>query len=94
MIWGVFFLYKELWTVTKPFVPVVKDGRLYGRGSGDMKAGVVAFYQAFKALASLGWAPAADLQMQTVIEEECTGNGALSSSEGVVGTYLSIDIWD
>ncbi|MHA2033234.1 MAG: M20/M25/M40 family metallo-hydrolase [Candidatus Kariarchaeaceae archaeon] len=34
--------------VTSPFDPVVKDGKLWGRGSGDMKAGVAAFLIAFK----------------------------------------------
>ncbi|KAA5606414.1 ArgE/DapE family deacylase [Roseospira marina] len=61
-----------------PFEPVVRDGRLYGRGSGDMKAGIVAYTLAFKALQSLGYAPAAPVFLQSVVEEECTGNGALA----------------
>jgi acetylornithine deacetylase/succinyl-diaminopimelate desuccinylase-like protein len=32
---------RERWT-TDPWQPVVKEGKLYGRGSSDMKAGVVA----------------------------------------------------
>lgn len=34
--------------VTSPFVAEVKDGKLWGRGSGDMKGGVAAFLLAFK----------------------------------------------
>lgn len=28
----------QAWTVTDPFTPLVKDGKLYGRGSSDMKS--------------------------------------------------------
>ena len=39
----------DLWN-TDPFDPVIKDGRLYGRGSGDNKAGVVVHYNVVKQL--------------------------------------------
>ena len=39
----------SLWE-TQPFQPIVKDGRLFGRGSGDNKAGVVVHYFVVKQL--------------------------------------------
>ena len=35
---------------TEPFIPKIIDGRLFGRGSGDNKAGVVVHYEVAKAL--------------------------------------------
>ena len=51
---------------------------MYGRGAADMKAGIVAYTQAFRALQKLGYEPAAPVYLQSVVEEECTGNGALA----------------
>ena len=68
---------EDMWT-DPPFEPVVRDGRLYGRGGGDMKAGIVAYTMAFKALRNVGVQPAAPVYLQSVVEEECTGNGALA----------------
>jgi acetylornithine deacetylase len=67
----------DLWT-KPPFAPHVENGWLYGRGSGDMKAGLIAGLAAFDALDRLGYRPAADVYLQSVVEEECTGNGALA----------------
>ncbi|SFJ08202.1 ArgE/DapE family deacylase [Celeribacter neptunius] len=61
-----------------PFEPHVDSGWLYGRGGGDMKAGLASNLFALEALKHLGLAPAADLFYQSVVEEECTGNGALA----------------
>jgi len=62
-----------------PFEPYIKDDWLYGRGSGDMKAGLAANIFALDALKRLGYQPAATVHVQSVTEEECTGNGALSA---------------
>lgn len=68
---------EEMWT-SPPFMPSIREGRLYGRGSGDMKAGIAAYVSAFRALTTLGLQPAAPVYLQSVVEEECTGNGALA----------------
>ena len=64
---------------TPPFRAVIKDGWMYGRGAGDMKGGLVCAIYAIGALAAAGYRPAADLFLQSVAEEESTGNGALST---------------
>ncbi|RWC38040.1 MAG: ArgE/DapE family deacylase [Mesorhizobium sp.] len=67
----------SMWS-NHPFEPYVEEDWLYGRGAGDMKAGLSCNLFALDALASLGFRPAADCYLQFVVEEECTGNGALA----------------
>ncbi len=67
----------DMWD-TPPYEPHVNDGWMYGRGAGDMKAGLVSNLFALDALHDLGFAPAGDVYYQSVVEEECTGNGALA----------------
>jgi acetylornithine deacetylase len=67
---------EELWT-SPPFTARRDGDWLYGRGAGDMKAGLVAMTGAVRALARAGAAAAAPVQLQSVVEEECTGHGAL-----------------
>ena len=68
----------DMWT-RPPFEPWVEGDWLYGRGGADMKAGLCANLAALDALETLGWQPAARVHVQSVTEEECTGNGALSA---------------
>jgi len=68
----------EMWS-NPPFDPVVRDGWMYGRGAGDMKSGTVAALFALDAIRRAGFEPAARVHFQSVIEEESTGLGALST---------------
>lgn len=67
----------EMWS-KPPFEPWIDGDWLYGRGGADMKAGLCANIFALDALRRLGFQPAATLYLQSVTEEECTGNGALA----------------
>lgn len=68
----------EMWS-RPPYEPAVIDGWLYGRGSGDMKAGLVCALTAYKALRELGVQPAGIVGFNAVLDEENTGNGTLAS---------------
>lgn len=67
----------EMWE-SPPFEPRIDNGYMYGRGVGDMKAGLVANLYALNALRDSGYQPAANVYFQSVVEEECTGNGMLA----------------
>jgi acetylornithine deacetylase/succinyl-diaminopimelate desuccinylase family protein len=56
-----------------PFDGAVDDGRLYGRGSTDMKAGIAACLAAVSALQRAGLDPKGKLLMHFVADEEALG---------------------
>ncbi|MES0003432.1 ArgE/DapE family deacylase [Mesorhizobium sp. M0051] len=60
----------------EPFSATRDGDWLYGRGAGDMKAGLAANLFALDALSSAGFDLKGAVQFQSVIEEETTGNGA------------------
>ncbi|HEY3311145.1 MAG TPA: ArgE/DapE family deacylase [Anaerolineales bacterium] len=67
-----------LWTGS-PWSGAIRDGRLYGRGACDMKAGLCAGIFAVQVLQSLGYQPARDVLVESVIGEESGGVGTLTT---------------
>lgn len=62
------------WTVD-PWGGEIKDGKLYGRGSADMKSGLIANWFALKTLIDLDYPIKGDVQLHCVLEEESGGGG-------------------
>ena len=56
-----------------------RDGRLWGRGSTDMKASIGAALFALRALQESGLRPACDVELQCVVGEENGGIGTLGA---------------
>ncbi len=68
----------DMWS-DPPFSAKIDGDWMYGRGAGDMKAGAAANIFALDALRRIGLQPAATVYVQSVVEEESTGNGALQT---------------
>lgn len=64
-----------------PFSGAVVDGALHGRGSCDMKAGLVAALWSMRALGSLGLSPPGDVVLACVAGEEDGGLGTFALLE-------------
>lgn len=66
---------------TDPFEPVNKDGKMYGLGSCDMKAGIACTLTAIKAFVDSGHAFTGELSFAGIIDEEALGIGAKAMLE-------------
>jgi acetylornithine deacetylase/succinyl-diaminopimelate desuccinylase family protein len=66
-----------------PFEPVVRDGRLHGRGACDTKAGLAAMMQAVADLHAAGIVPPCDVWVAAVVDEEHAYTGVLAVVDGL-----------
>lgn len=62
--------------MTAPFDPVIRDGRVYGRGAQDMKGGVAAMLAAAIAIAKRGGPKKGRIVVAAVVDEEYLSIGA------------------
>lgn len=67
-----------LWT-QPPFAANLVDGKVYGRGSCDMKGGLVTHLAALDALSAIGVTLKGDVSVAATVGEEDGGLGALST---------------
>lgn len=82
----------EMWTVL-PLGGLIKDGRIYGRGSGDNKYGIVAGLFALDAIRQVGIELNRDVILSAYCDEEFGGgNGSIASCvKYPCDAYLSLD---
>lgn len=59
------------WVVTKPFEPLIKDGKLYGRGSADDKGPAIVALYALKAVKDLNIPLSKNVRLILGTDEEC-----------------------
>lgn len=59
-----------------PFDGDISDGKVWGRGSGDTKCSVMAFFRAVEELLAEGYEPAQDVYLCSSNTEEVSGEGA------------------
>lgn len=72
------------WTVTEPFDPVVRDGKLYGRGTSDDKGPSVAALYALRCVKELGIPLKYNVRLIWGCDEEC-GSSDLEHYYGELG---------
>lgn len=66
-----------------PFEPVIRDGKMWGRGSCDTKAGLATMMHAVASLKEQGITPPCEVLLAAVVDEEFSYRGVVSLCEGL-----------
>lgn len=76
---------EQMWTMSKPFEPQLKDNRVYGRGAEDNGQSLVASLFAVKAIKRLGLKPKRTVALAFVADEE---QGSTRGIQHLIGKGL------
>jgi len=69
-----------------PFAPVMRAGRIYGRGACDTKGGLAAMMHALIEVSSSGQRPPSDVWLAATVDEEFSYRGVLRLCENLSAT--------
>ena len=77
---------------TEPFEPVIRDGRIWGRGTMDTKGSLCAILEAVEELLRENFTPSCDVYVASSCNEEIMGDGAPKTAEYLQAHGVKLDL--